>query len=81
MIFFYIFRHSFHRKKRLSRKNELGHEQERSMLFPKHPYFLLIGIKTNEWRLACQNEEIEEFFFKRCFSACQLPFMPNNAYQ
>jgi hypothetical protein len=28
------------------------------MLFPKHPYFLLIGIKKNEWRLACRNEEI-----------------------
>jgi hypothetical protein len=49
-------------KTRLSRKNEIGYEQERFMLFPKHPYFLLTGIKTNEWWLACQNEEIEEFF-------------------
>ena len=79
--FFDIFGRFFHMKTRLCRKNVLGYEQDLFMLFSKHPYFLLIGIKTNELRLACRNEEIEEYCFKRCFSACQLPFMVYNAYQ
>jgi hypothetical protein len=43
----------FGTKTRLCREKVSGYEQELSTLFPKHPYFLLKGIKTNEWRLAC----------------------------
>ena len=39
-----ISRRFFHMKKGFAEKNVLGYEQELSMLFPKHPYFLLIGI-------------------------------------
>jgi hypothetical protein len=58
----------------------LRYEQDLFMLFSKHPYFLLIGIKLNDWRLACRNREIADIFFKIYFSACQLPFILNNAY-
>jgi hypothetical protein len=45
----------------LCRKNVSGYEQELSMLFPKDPYFLLVGIKTNEWRLACRKTSFLDF--------------------
>jgi hypothetical protein len=61
--FFDIFGRFFHMKTRLCGKNVLGYEQDLFMLFSKHPYFLLIGIKLNDWRLACRNKEIEGFFF------------------
>jgi hypothetical protein len=56
--FFDIFGHFFHMKKWLCRKNVLGYEQDLFMLFPKHPFFLLIGITSYDWKLACQNQEI-----------------------
>ena len=62
-VFFDIFRCFFLMKTRLSRKNELGHEQELSMLFPNHPYFLLIGIIWHEWQLACRKVSFEEKIF------------------
>jgi hypothetical protein len=62
----------------LCRKNVAGYEQEQSMLFPKHPYFLLIGFKTNEWQLAWQKASFETNFLT---SACQPPFTRFNAYQ
>jgi hypothetical protein len=54
-------------KTRLCSKTVSSFEQELSTLFPKHPYFLLTGIKMNECRLACQNQEIEEHFLKDAF--------------
>jgi hypothetical protein len=39
----------FHIKRSICRTNELGHRQELSMLFPNHPYFLLISIILHKW--------------------------------
>jgi hypothetical protein len=58
--FFDTFRRFFLMKTRLFRKNELGHEQELSMIFPNHPQFLLIGIFCHERFLACRKASFEK---------------------
>jgi hypothetical protein len=68
-------------KTMLCQQNVSGYEQELSMLFPKHPYFLLIGLKTNAWRLACRKASFETNFLNFLISACQPPFIRFNAYQ
>jgi hypothetical protein len=60
--FLEIFIHFFSINKWLCRTNESGCGQEVSMLFAKHPCFLSKGIIMNEWRLACQNLQILQFF-------------------
>jgi hypothetical protein len=72
MIFFEIFRSFLHIKPKLCRKNELGYEQDLSMLFSNHTCFLLICNFSLNGGWHAEMEKLKNTFFKRCFSACQI---------
>jgi hypothetical protein len=58
-----------------------GYDEELSMLFLKHPFFLSIGIITNEWQLAWQKASFKKMFFNFLILACQPAFIHFNACQ